>query len=294
MGTSFFKPEDSLIEIDNHYKQEIAMKREVLANDHHYYYRSSPDTQQAQWEVVKIILEDMCRSNPVAFELAQNGNQWHWKNKLIAEELTFEFGNNSTLPFEPLDWVGRQVQEDVMILSGDASSTLVAGQLCFANGFSLNDKFGQPFLTIHAPAPRMIEPTMDAAQKLIERLPPNRPIWRASWNFKICNELDLTSRHNARYKKEMDEVTPTLNADNIGDKLYIRIERQTLTRLPESNCILFGIHTYINLLASECDNKERVDSMLKVLQSTPREMLDYKAITPFEGALLGYLSKRKN
>jgi hypothetical protein len=294
MGTSFFQPEDNLVEIDDHYKEEIEMKRNILSNDHRYYYRSSPDTKQAQWDVVKVLLEDMVNSNPSVFKLSKNGNDWHWHNGLINEEANFEFGNDSTLPQEPLDWVGRQVQEDLVILSGDSNATLVAGQLCFANGFSLDDKFGQPFLTIHAPAPKMIGPTMGAAHKLIERLPPNRPIWRASWNFKISNELDLTSRHNARYKKEMDEVTPTLTSANIGERLYIRIERQTLTRLPLSNCVLFGIHTYINLLARECDDAGRADSMLKVLQTTPREMLDYKAITPFEGALLEYLEKRSN
>jgi hypothetical protein len=294
MGTSFFKPEDDLIEIDNHYVDEIMMKREILRNDHHYYYRSQPGTEEAQWDVVNVILTDMSRSNPLFFQLTRDQDQWHWQNKLLNEDITFRFGDASTLPCEPLDWIGRQVQEDLVILGSDSNATMVAGQLCFANGFSLDDKFGQPFLTIHAPAPRMIVPTMDAAQKLIERLPPNRPIWRASWNFKVCNELDLTSRHNARYKKEMDEISPTLSPDNIGQKLFIRIERQTLTRLPLSSCILFGIHTYINRLADECEDKDRVDRMLKVLQSTPREMLDYKAITPFEGALLGYLSKRNN
>jgi len=291
MGTSFFKPDDDLIEIDDRYTKEIALKREILTKDHSYYYRSSPQTEAWQWEVVDLVLGDMARSNPLVFNLTKDGDNWNWKNDLTGDNVGFTFGDPSTLPCEPLDWVGRQVQEDLVILSNDANASLVAGQLCFANGFSLDDKFGQPFLTIHAPAPRMIGPTMDAAQKLMDRLPPLRPIWRASWNFKICDELDLTSRHNARYKKEMDAITPTLTTDNIGQKLFIRIERQTLTRLPVSNCILFGIHTYINLLANECADKERADSMLKVLKSTPREMLDYKAISPFENALLTYLAK---
>ncbi|MEI9918487.1 MAG: DUF3445 domain-containing protein [Bacteroidota bacterium] len=289
MGTSFFKEGDDLIEIDEHYRKEIAQKREILAGDHRYYYRSSPETEAAQWDVVAVVLDDMARSHPSSFKLTKNGKDWHWKNELLNEDVKFVFGDASTLPYEPLDWVGRQTQEDLVILGSDANVSLVAGQLCFANGFSLDDKYGQPFLTIHAPAPKMIGPTMDAAQKLIERLPSLRPIWRASWNFKISDELDLTSRHNARYKIEMDGIVPTLTEENIGEKIYIRIERQTLTRLP-TGCVLFGIHTYINLLADECSDKDRADSMLKVLKSTPREMLNYKAISPFEDALLSYLA----
>ena len=292
MGTSFFTPEDNLIEIDDHYTKEIALKRETLNNDHRYYYRSAAGFENAQWEVLDLVLSDMSRSHPHLFELTRNGDEWRWMNNLNGDDVTFEFGNASTLPYEPLDWVGRQVQEDLVILGNDPGTSLVAGQLCFANGFSLDDKHGQPFLTIHAPAPRMVVPTMDAAQKLIERLPPLRSIWRASWNFKISDELDLTSRHNARYKSEMDRVSPTLTGDNIGQRLFIRIERQTLTKLPNSGCILFGIHTYINLLGNECTDKERAGCILKVLQSTPREMLDYKAVTPFESALVTYLTKQ--
>ncbi|HZY80212.1 MAG TPA: DUF3445 domain-containing protein [Cyclobacteriaceae bacterium] len=290
MGTSFLKPEDQLIETDDHYLHEITLKRHILDSDHRYYYRSSPETMAAQWDIVALILDDLVKSRPGDFKLEKDNITWHWENKLTHETFDFEFGDPSTLPYEPLDWVGRQVQEDLIILSNDSSATLVAGQLCFANGFSLDDKFNQPFLAIHAPAPRMVGPTMNAAHKLLEHLPPMRPIWRASWNFKINDELDLTSRHNLRYKKEMDAVSPTLTAENIGDKLFIRIERQTLTRLPVSNCILFGIHTYINLLGEECCDGDRASRMLDVLRTTPREMMDYKAISPFETALLDYLA----
>lgn len=290
MGTSSFRDDDRLIEVDEHYLSEIAQKRGLLAKDHRYYYRSLPETEVAQWDVVEKVLTNLVQFQPDSFHLVQDGDEWYFHNRLTGEELTFTFGNTTTLPYEPLDWVGRHVQEDLAILNSDVM--LVAGQLCFLNGWSLDNKFGKRFMGIHDPAPRMIDPTIQAAHKLMERIPTNRPVWRASWNFKISDQLDMSARHTEAYNAELHRIAPELTPDNIGERVFIRIERQTVSRLPRSGAILFGIHTYLNTLADEATDPDRVRRMLGVLRTTPREMLDYKAVTPFEPALLTYLEKR--
>jgi hypothetical protein len=293
MGTSVFKEDESLVEVDDkHYLPEIALKRNLLETDHGYYYRSNPGTELAQWDVVEKVLTDLVRFKPEHFSLSQNGNDWFWKNNKTKESLNFVFGKKETLPFEPLDWVGRQVQEDLVILSNDGTASIVAGQLCFPNGWCLDDKFNQPFLTIHAPAPKMVEPTMQTAQKLMEKIIATRPVWRCSWNFKTSGQIDLSSKYTKQYNEELLQIFPTLTPENIGSKIFIRIERQTISRLPKSNCILFGIHMYQNTLDDEHLDTLQTRNMLNVLKTTPRAMLDYKAITPFIDALLGYLENR--
>lgn len=292
MGTSVFTEQDRLAEVDEHYHDEIALKRSLLSNNHSYYYKSSRDTEQAQWDVVEKILTDLHHFDPQNFILRQEGNNWYWKNNLLNEEISFEFGNKNSLPYEPLDWIGRQVQEDLVILSNDERVALIAGQLCFPNGWALEDKFGQPFLTIHGPTPTLVKPTMQAAQKVMERIPVHRSVWRCSWNFKTSGQKDLSSQYTPKYNEDLKNLAPQLTPENIGDKIFIRIERQTVSRLSKSNCILFGIHLYQNTLDDEQMTSDQARRMLNVLKTTPREMLDYKAITPFEGALLGYLEKR--
>ncbi len=292
MGTVAFKENDRLVETNNEeYLHEINVKRQLLNQDHHYYYRSTPDTETAQWDVLEIVLNNLVTFEPQHFSLIRSGNKWHWQNRLLNETVDFIFGDSKTLPFEPLDWVGRQVQEDLVILSNDNLAALVAGQLCFANGWSINDKFGQPFLSIHAPAPKMIEPTMQTAQKLMERIFAERPVWRCSWNFKVWNNLDLSSKYNAAYNDALKIKAADLTAENIADNVYLRIERQTISRLPKSNNILFGIHMYQNSLENENMDKKQAANMLNVINTTPKEMLDYKAITPFKDALVTYLEK---
>ena len=295
MGTALITQKDRLIDVDKeHYLSEIKEKRKLLDEDHHYYYRSSANTLTAQWDVVDAILTDLSLIDPQHFILHKQNNHWHWINKYLDEETSFVFGDENTLPLEPLDWIGRQAQEDLLILSNDDSASLIAGQLCFANGWSLDDKFGQPFLTIHAPAPTMINPTMQTAQKLMEKIQVSKPVWRCSWNFKIWGNLDFSSKYSAAYNEELKQMAPQLTADTIGSHVYLRIERQTVSRLPLSGCVLFGVHMYQNTLDDEQMTKEQAQNMLAVLVTTPKEMLTYKAITPFYDVLIEYLRNISN
>lgn len=290
MGTSLLTEKDRLIDVDEkHYLPEIKAKRELLHSDHRYYYRSLPHTQLAQWDVLDKVLTDLSFIDPHHFILHKEKDAWHWINKRLNEEVSFVLGDENSLPLEPLDFAGRQVQEDLVILSNDERAALVAGQLCFANGWCLNDKFNQPFLTIHAPAPKLISPTMQTAQKLMEKIQDSKPVWRCSWNFKIWSNLDLSSKYNAAYNDELKEAAPQLTAENIGERMYLRIERQTISRLPRSGCVLFGIHLYQNKLDDEMMTKQQAQNMRDVLLTTPKEMMDYKTITLFKEALIGYL-----
>ena len=289
MGTTPITAKDRLIDADDHYLHEVTAKRNLLQQDHRYYYRSNKNTLLAQWDVLDKVLTDLAVIDSEHFILHKENNNWHWINRKLNEEIFFQFGDENTLPLEPLDWAGRQVQEDLVILSEDGSASLVAGQLCFANGWSLDDKFGQPFLTIHAPAPNLIAPTMQTAQKLMEKIQDSKPVWRCSWNFKIRGDLDLSSRHNAQYNEELKQAAPALTPQNIGSRMYLRIERQTISRLPRSGCVLFGIHLYQNKLDDEQLTQQQAKNMRNVLLGTPPEMLDYKTITLFKEALISYL-----
>ena len=289
MGTFPLSESDRLVEVDEHYLHEISLKRQLLAELPTYYYQALPGYETAQWDVVEIVLQNLVQFAPDQFSLRQDGNHWQWANHLLNEETTFTFDDATTLPNDPLDWVGRQVQEDLIVLSGD-DATLVAGQLCFANDWCLDEKIGLPFWQIHAPITPIVEPMMRAAQKLMERLPVGRPVWRTNWSVKISDQLDMTSRHTSVLKQTLADRLPTLTPETIGDQLYVRIERQTLTRLPRSGAILFGIHTYQNLLAHEAADPERAKRMAQVFSTTPPAMLEYKSMSDFLPALLTYLT----
>lgn len=296
MGTVPLLESNRLIEIDAHYETEISLKRQLLTELPNYYYQSLPGHETAQWEVLDLVLHDLARFAPDQFTLCQDGDRWHWQNYRLTEEWTFTFGDASTLPYDPLDWVGRQVQEDLTLLAGDDWSAgpvrLVVGQLCFGNGWCLDEKLGMPFWEIHAPIVPIVEPMLRAADTFMERLPAGRPVWRLNWSVKSSDQLDMTNRHTPALNQQLTDRLPTLTPDLIGDGLYLRIERQTLTRLPRSGAVLFGIHTYQNRLADELASRpDGAARLLRVFSTAPPALLDYKGMTPFMPTLLTYLTR---
>ena len=46
--------------------------------------------------------------------------------------------------------------------------------------------------------------------------------------------------------------------DNAGQRLHLRVERQTLSRLPKSNAVLFTIRTYMDPLSTFEGRPDRV------------------------------------
>ena len=105
---------DCLIEVDPAaYVAELALKDDILGSDFGYYYRALPGTEDMQWETLELLLPNMARYYPRWFALETDGTRWRWTNRLLRTETAFTLGLSATLPLPPLDWVSRQVQEDL-------------------------------------------------------------------------------------------------------------------------------------------------------------------------------------
>ena len=257
---------------------------------YHDYFQAMPDTASLQWEVVELLLQNMAAHYPQYFTLSKDGNRWTWCNRLLNEETQFVFGQCESLPQPPLDWVGRQVQEDLLILQSteDGSMPLVAGQLCFPNAWCLDDKMQQSFLAIHGNVPLFAEHLGRSSSLLLQRLKVGRPVWRLNWSIKATSRLN----HTPRFQYEEQQSAQEITRENIGERCFLRIERQGLTRLPDTHAILFTIHTYQYPLAQVVQTVDAACRMYNIVKTMPEEMLIYKAISPFVDVLLAYLASQ--
>jgi hypothetical protein len=295
MGMRMLKPHEPLCEVDpNTYAYETALKQRLLTEDHNFYFKGGAATMNAQWDVLELVMKNLAQVYPEQFRLRHEGDAWCWQNILLARESSFRFGDPGTLPDEPLDWIGRHVQEDLVVLSDDATVTFIGGQLCFANGWDIADRVGKSFLEIHRRTPLATMPSVETGSRFLQSLKPGHTYWRMSWNFKLSNQLDMTTKREQVYKADFAIRAPRLTSADVGQAVFIRIERQTFTRLPRSNALLFGIHTYNSSVAEEAAKPHRARAILNVLLGAPREVKDYKAITPIERPLVEFLQSRES
>ncbi len=279
-----------LVEIDTpHYDAEIALKAQILASDLRYYAQALPYSEPAQWDMIELLLPDLAARHPERFGLSVEGDVWRWHNLRSGDVTVFQLGAPADLPHMPIDWLGRQIQEDLILMSGDAASgcPLIAGQLCFGSSWSLDDKIGLSFLDIHEPVPQFNAQLGRPANLLMERLKLGRPVWRLNWSIKSNARLNAAPRFRAEDLASKRHIA----LENVGERCFLRVERQALARLPRTGAILFTIHTYNYAMSEVCADAARAAMLAGFLQTTPEPMLRYKGVLPFYEPLLVYLER---
>lgn len=239
---------DCLIDVDpTCYRAELAEKDAILASDHQYYYQAPPETAAMQWEAIALLLPNMVRYYPDHFALTIREDQWQWTNRLLGTETVFTLGDAATLPLAPLDWLGRQVQEDLCVMDGTVPGTpLVAGHLCFAGGWCLDDMRGRSFLSVHTAVPGFAEQIGRSADLAMQRLKEGRPIARTNWSLSDTDILNRAPCIIRGHRKWHVPLTP----ETVATHCFLRSEWQTLTRLPRTRAILFTIRTRVISLAA--------------------------------------------
>ena len=139
----------------------------------------------------------------------------------------------------PIVIAGRIVQEDLLILNWNNSHNehvLDGGILCFPALWKLREKINKPLSRIHRPVKVYDTRVTRSVQRMFNNLKTNNPLWRANWYLYQDPEL---------FSPLSEKFSHTSNKEFFDGNFWVRVERQTLMRLPETKSIVFGIHTYV-------------------------------------------------
>jgi len=140
---------------------------------------------------------------------------------------------------DPLGTAGLLVQEDLCLMEKrGAEHVLTGAALCFPASWRLDEKFLRPLLGIHRPVAEYDADLARRVQRLFDGVRPGRPLWR-------FNALWYEDPALCQPKSEADR-----RAHVRGDAPFLRSERQSVLRLPETGAAVFSIHTYVLSRAS--------------------------------------------
>ena len=279
--------QENSVEITGEYEKEVRLKHKLLTEHHSRCYQSLPHTKQAQWEVVDLICNHLVTFYPSMFSLEKDGTRWTFHNKILNEVYQFTFGDGSSLDQEPLDFIGRHVQEDLILMSQyDGDVFLEAGQLCFPANWSLAFNLGMSFKEIHHPIPGFKEEGLDdRILTFLLGLETMNPWWRKNWSLMAGSRLDTSLETFDKWGPNRKKVTK----DNAGELVHLRVEVQKLFRLPRTNAILFTIHSHVLPLSELIKKSEWLKQFYHILRELPPHIVDYKGISMFKDEVLTYL-----
>jgi dimethylamine monooxygenase subunit A len=263
------KPLDlaSWLEVDDHRDAYLKEKRRLYDEMPGKVFVAEDGTQAAQEEVLSLIGDHLARHFP----------------EIDAATPTSAIGSTD-LRRQPLHAASLLVQEDLILMRrGEDGWRLVAGSLCFPSAWSLQEKFGKPLQDIHTPVPGFGRGTRtaDIITRIFDKLQVEQPVERMNWSLQAGPALYMPLSNAARVDRAEQKPSRFPEAD-VAENCFIRVERQTLRKLPASGDILFTIRIYLDpmkVLEGHPDRATLAASFAAQLTALDTAQVDYKGLS---------------
>lgn len=186
-----------------------------------------------------------------------------------------------------LEQAARAAWEDFCILtreSDDAPLLLTGGAVAFPTDWRLAEKIGKPLLAVHQPIDGYAEQLSAGVDGFMDGL-------QAGELFGRTNAFVLPS-DALRYLPESEPAVrfAHVTTQNAGETLFVRCERETLRRLPETGAIVFTIG--INLAPLGALSDAAVARIAQSLDGYGAGENDRRSMPHYAKALAGYAHAR--
>jgi hypothetical protein len=190
---------------------------------------------------------------------------------------------------EPLEFITRQAQGDFCVVDQrDGNLWMDAGMVTTQADWSLDFDVGMNFMEWHGPVPLAHEiGVFERALKFLLNLQLGKPVRRLNWTMTINPRLDTSPENYHKWGQDRTTVTP----ENVGGKVHLRCELQSLWRLPRSNAMLFVIRCYLIKMEELVTVPKWGRRFHRVLRDLPPELIDYKGLTRYRPMTVEWLSK---
>jgi hypothetical protein len=235
-----------------------------------------------------MVMESFAAAYPDQFTLERNGQRWTWINRPLGLADRFIFGDAATLPRAPLDYILRQAQGDFVVMDErDGDLYADAGMVTGPADWTLNFDLGMSFKEWHGPVPMAHEiGVFDRALSFLLKLEAGHPVRRLNWTMTVHPRLDTSPETYPGWGPDRAGLT----TENIGQLLHLRVELQSLFRLPRSNGILFSIRTYLLGLDDLVTNPLWAKRTHRVLKTLPQALVDYKGLARYRDLAVAWLA----
>ena len=167
------------------------------------------------------------------------------------------------------------------VVSSDGKDQLlfVAGVVCCPSRWCLAEKMGKDMNAVHAPVAKYAEQVGAGVDTFLQRLTVDRPVWRSNW---------IIQDHPALFQP----LIPSAPLAKSPDELWIRMERQTLRRLPVTDGVLFTIRGFQQPLPEYLSRSKDIASNLRLLlERLPDDVAHYKSVYYYRPKILTWINQ---
>ncbi|MCJ1473960.1 hypothetical protein MMC13_002616 [Lambiella insularis] len=273
---------DWWLELDKNYKPRITERVGLFEKYGKMVLDYLPGSELACKELMEMALQFLCARYPQYFSLCTTEDRGHvFHNAILGTETVI----NS---MHPLHVILHNLPEDFAIMlrnPEDGFYYFRAGLLCSALGWNVSTKIGLQLKEIHAPIPDYKEKMEFSMDRYFSKMPTTRPIQRGSWGLEVDKPLFMPPGDPHEHYRDLQ--TPDLPLSRI----HLRVDWQTLRRLPLSGAIVFNFKALFTPVA-EFREEAHIPALLrKLLREGKKNMMEYKSTWHVEHVVLPELEK---
>lgn len=267
------------IEPDPRLAATLTERAALIRDSRDVVVREEPGTREAQREVLELIVAHVTARFPQQYLLEGR------RLTVLATGRTFDLDDQSEAP---LVVAGQLVSDDLVLLrKGEGGYRLVAAVLCFPSAWSLAEKFGQSLDQLHEAVPGYESKLARVMNRIFENLKVEQPVWRVNWSIYPDDE-----RHHPESKERPRHWFD--DPAHLAPEAFVRVERQTLRRLPESGDMLFTIRIHVDPFLAfrrHPEGSALAASLREQILGLDAEQLAYKGLTEHRDAVAAALER---
>ncbi|KAI4234792.1 MAG: hypothetical protein LQ349_003579 [Xanthoria aureola] len=270
------------IQIDRQYLDRVTERKKNL--------ETYPDTchainsnfgANAITELFEKIVDHLPARFPTMFAL--DAGKCVFQNRVTGVQYNLEECRNE--PRQMLRLLAENVEEDFYLMCPDNEGVFVMQGFvsCFTNSFFAPGKLGLSMKDIHGPVPDLenkigkgINHSMKSMRggSMVQRMGAKLTKSPMQWSLQFCGP-DLFRTGGNNFYPDPGQDVDDLSEPQDLDACYLRVERQSLVRLPDTKAIVFCVRHYITPL-EEIKREGNGQHLADAVQSMPEKLGYYK------------------
>ena len=253
------------IEVDDGLETYLVEKDRLISEFPEQVFAAEEGTEEAQQEVLDILVSYLLENHSETYQLRDGA--------MVFGGRIVDLNDAST---PPLMIAAKLVQEDLVLMRQQEDGWRIAvGSVSFPSSWDLVEKFSLVLQDVHKNVPGFEPGTRNASMinRIFDNMLVDQPVRRLNWSAYANPEL----YHGGKKAISL----PSLNKDTREDSIFLRVEHQTLRKLPQSGDILFTIRIHIDPLAVLRVHPSRAElcrGIVAQLELLDHDQLAYKGL----------------
>jgi hypothetical protein len=250
------------------------------------FYRTMPGSLPAQAELRSRVIADLLAQHAEVFTMADG----HLVDRV--EGTAHELDSPGV---EPLAVISQFLEEDFILLQQvDGQDQITAASNAYSSSGRIVSSVGRNIPWAHKFVPTLNEQLGARIDRVLGNIKVDAPVERFNWLLTPIADRLFPEDPHAANTAAVDNINAALAIDpsRAGEILWIRVERQTLLRLPESGALAFSIYTYSDPLSSIAGDTESLAAMHRLIGSYSEDRMNYAAMAPIRASVLNWLESQ--